>query len=412
MLNKKHSPLAVLIVGILIFFIALLYGYNLQFPNEMYFDEVYHVRRAVELVDLHQYNYGYNHHPPLWALFSAAGISSLGDLSAVWRLPSLISGILVILLLYMLTLRLTNDRLTAFFAAFLMTFDCISMTQSRIGMLNSMMVMFMLLSIYCLLQYTIDQRWSRKKSFIIGGVFYGAALAVKLVSCFFIIIFFAIVAAHLWKNKKWDIKVIRDFILYWCILPVVVFFSFHLFIPFMDGGRWSDIWLHASFVYNGLTERQGHIYASRWWSWPFMVRPIWYEFQQENGIVQGILCIGNQAVFWLIPSSIGWACWRFIKKRSFLEGFILLGLFSQWIPWAFIARVQFFHYFYTVMPFVCMAIAVPLASIWKQNPGDRYLVISYLIIVVLLFIYWYPLLNGMPISEQYYRHHMWFNSWI
>ena len=412
MLKKNRRSFLIFIVGILISFIILLYGYNLYFPNRMYFDEVYHVKRAVQLVELNQYNFGYNHHPPLWALFSAAGISFWGNFSFVWRLPSLISGIIVILLLYLLTFKLTKDRITAFFAAFLMTFDCMSMVQARIGMLNSMMVMFMMLSLYCLFQYTIDKSWSRKKSFITGGIFYGAALAVKLVSCFFIIMFFAIVAAYLLKKKEWDIKVIRDFILYWCILPAVVFFGFHLFIPFMDGGSWSDIWLHVSFVYDGFTEEQGHLYGSRWWSWPLLIRPTWYVFEQENSIVKGILCMGNQAVFWMIPVSLGLTCWRFVKKRAFVEGFILLGLVSQWLPWAFIARVQFNHYFYTAMPFICISIAVPIARIWRQTPEDRYLIIFYLLFVIALFIYWYPLLNGMPISEKYYLHHMWFKSWV
>jgi len=78
----------------------------------------------------------------------------------------------------------------------------------------------------------------------------------------------------------------------------------------------------------------------------------------------------------------------------------------------FIGRVQFFHFFYTAMPFVCMAVAVHLSDLWRQGRGGRVLVAAYLGLVAAMFFYWYPLLTGWPVSHAFFKQHMWFRSWI
>ena len=75
-------------------------------------------------------------------------------------------------------------------------------------------------------------------------------------------------------------------------------------------------------------------------------------------------------------------------------------------------RVKFFHYFDMAMPFVVIAFAMLLEKLWCSGRGGKALALGYLILVAGFFIYWYPLLTGFPISEKYFRNHLWFKSWV
>lgn len=411
---KKENKIQLVVIVLIAAFLLALYGYRLYFPAERYFDEVYHVRRAAQFALEHKYKHNMTTHPPLWHFFSSAWISLYGNYSWVWRIQSAICGLFVVFLVYIISVRIFNNRFLAFLTAFLFTFDGMSITQARIGMLNTMMFMFVLLSLFCFLQFFLDEKWPRKKAFLWAGIFWGMALVTRMVASYLIIIYVVAIGVYLFKSKKDYMPTIRDSLLYLILVPIIIYFGIHLFISFYYNNSWADFWQHQRYAYKSLVLKKGHNYGSPWWSWPFMTRPIWYFYghNKETGIVEGILCIGNQAIFWIIPISIGYVIWKFTQRRSWAHGLILLGFFGNWLPWAFVTRVKFFHFFYTAMPFACMSIAVLLSRIWQMKKWGRIIVTLYLILVVGLFIYWYPLLTGFPISHEYYKHHMWFRSWI
>ena len=148
-----------------------------------------------------------------------------------------------------------------------------------------------------------------------------------------------------------------------------------------------------------------------------MLRPIWFYFDAQRfgkpeAVIKGILCIGNPAIFWMIPVAIGYLIWDFCKRRAWASGLVLLGFFTQWLPYAFFGRLKFFHYFYTAMPFVAMALALLLSRLWAWGKPGRVIVVLYLILVAGMFVYWYPLLTALPVSGKFFQHHMWFKKWI
>ena len=91
---------------------------------------------------------------------------------------------------------------------------------------------------------------------------------------------------------------------------------------------------------------------------------------------------------------------------------VVVGFFTQWLQWAPVTRVKFFHYIYTAIPFVSIALALILDRLWQWNKLGKSIAVLYLLAVIGMFIYWFPLLNGMHISDTYFRQHMWFKSWI
>jgi dolichyl-phosphate-mannose--protein O-mannosyl transferase len=143
-----------------------------------------------------------------------------------------------------------------------------------------------------------------------------------------------------------------------------------------------------------------------------LIRPIWYFFERRNELVYGILCIGNPAVYWVGPFAMSYVLFKWLEKHTFQYTFILAGFFSQWLPWLLPKRVEFFHYFYAAIPFEFMAIALLLQRFWQIPKVGKWIVACYLLAVAGMFIYWYPLYTGLPISEASYRNHLWFKAWI
>jgi dolichyl-phosphate-mannose--protein O-mannosyl transferase len=215
--------------------------------------------------------------------------------------------------------------------------------------------------------------------------------------------------------RKTERKVIiKETAIFLLFVPVAMHFAVHLSALFFKNNTLADVWriwvFHMKYL---LKLKESHTYGSKFWEWPLLLRPIWFHFKhQPDNMVHGILCIGNPAIFWVIPIVIGNLLWELIRKKSAVCGLILLGFFTQWLfPFVFM-KLTFFHYFYTAMPFVVMGLGLLMMRIWRSGKLGRSIVIAYLILVAAMFVYWYPLLTGIPIPHHYYDQHLWFKSWI
>ncbi len=205
----------------------------------------------------------------------------------------------------------------------------------------------------------------------------------------------------------------KNALVFLVMMPVFIYFSTHIILSFIKGYGLADLWRYqiGMFRYHA-TLKAVHNYGSPWWSWPLLKRPIWYFFERREGLVYGILCLGNPALVWMLGPAMIYLAWKFLKRRCWTCALILAGFLSQWVPWAFLSRVKFFHYFYTAMPFLALAITFALKDLWKSGRPGKIAVTAYTILVLCLFVYWYPLMIGYPITEAYFQNHLWFKSWI
>ena len=410
-INKYKKIIAVILLGILL---LAVYAYQLHNPSEPYYDEVHYVKFNRHLIYQNYYDVYANSHPPLWHLLVALCMEIFGDVSFVWRIVPLIAGLGVLYLVYSLTKKITASPQIAALATFFMTFDCISLTQSRIAMMNSLMLLFMLLTLSYFLDAFKKEKPFNRSSLRNAGIFFGLALSTKLIPLNMVLFFIPLLILELKNRKNERGFILRSILPYFLLIPLAIFLCVHLFVPFLKNSTFADIW--KIFAFNmkyHATTKQTHLYASRYWSWPLMLRPIWFYYnEQSNATVSGILCIGNPAIFWLIPVITGNLLWDFLRKKSAVSGLILLGFLTQWLSYAFVSRLQFFHFFYSAMPFVAMGLGLLLMRIWQMGKIGRGVVIAYLVLVAAMFVYWYPLLTGLSIPQWYYSQHMWFRKWI
>ena len=216
------------------------------------------------------------------------------------------------------------------------------------------------------------------------------------------------------NDRDRSIKILKDTVIYFIFIPLTIYFSSHLIILFLHNKTWADIWLQQiAMVHIHLKQAPMFLYRLfYWWSWPLMIWPFWFYFQTHGDSIQAILCIGNPAIYWVVLPAVIYTGWRFRQKQLLLDEFLVGAFLSQWAAWIFIPRPQFFHYFETAVPFAIICIARILTKWWEANRLGKTVVLFYGILVVGLFIYWYPLLTAMPISKEFLYQHMWLKSWV
>lgn len=154
---------------------------NISYLNSSYFDEVYFVRSAYEYIHGIS-NYEWTH-PPLGKLLMALPILIFGFNPFTFRLMSNIAGIIIIPVIYILAMKIFKDRKWAILGALLMTFDNFHFVQGRIGMVDSVLVLFILLSVLFMKKYLdLDKKNNMlkiSKNLLLSGLFISCAIATK-----------------------------------------------------------------------------------------------------------------------------------------------------------------------------------------------------------------------------------------
>ena len=170
-----------------------------------------------------------------------------------------------------------------------------------------------------------------------------------------------------------------------------------------------------------------HPYSSKWWQWPLLQIPISYYYkdfrvaaQASNGAaccVAEILALPNPAVWWLGLISVpfvAWLAWRERLKSCIL---IVAAYLLQWLPWIASPRIAFEYHFYPNLAMICLADAILLQRVWKlagpargRFGAPQLMVIGFLVVVVVAFVFWYPILAGTHVSYNAWSARMW--SWL
>ncbi len=173
-----------------------------------------------------------------------------------------------------------------------------------------------------------------------------------------------------------------------------------------------------------------HPYASQWWTWPLDLRPIAYYWKDlRTGInlnnsnaccVAEIMSLPNPLIMWVglicVPL-VAFLAWREKNKGYAL---LVLAYLLQWLPWARSPRLAWIYHFYVDVPLIILCNVIILQRIWNwesEHPEQRLYarigVCTYVAAVVLAFVYFYPILAGVPIPWNQWWARMWLgSSWV
>jgi dolichyl-phosphate-mannose--protein O-mannosyl transferase len=148
-----------------------------------------------------------------------------------------------------------------------------------------------------------------------------------------------------------------------------------------------------------------HPYSSMWWSWPFLIRPIYlYTSAEANDMVSRIYAFGNPAVFWFgFVSVISGSIYAYLEKNKNLA-LIIFSYIIFFVPWALSPRIMFLYHYLPSIPFM----AIATGYILRRNPK---LTVPFFIFALGLFIYFYPHWAGLKIPLWLDQSYYWVSSW-
>jgi dolichyl-phosphate-mannose--protein O-mannosyl transferase len=168
--------------------------------------------------------------------------------------------------------------------------------------------------------------------------------------------------------------------------------------------------------------RATHPYQSSWWQWPLDLRPIAYYWKDlranpsdsKGCCVAEITSLPNPLILWF-----GLLCVPLVAVLAYLEknkGYALLVLayLLQWLPWAESPRITFAYHFYVDIPIIILCNVIVLQRLWQWQWGSsesrlfaRIAVGAYVGLVVLSFVWFYPILAGTPLPWNQWWNRMW-----
>jgi dolichyl-phosphate-mannose-protein mannosyltransferase len=183
---------------------------------------------------------------------------------------------------------------------------------------------------------------------------------------------------------------------------------------------------------DGLSTR--HPYESQPWDWFFITRPVafyWNSYTDAAGLhaakagttgpwVQEVLAIGNPAIWWLSIPAMAFCLGWWLTRRDWRAGAALLGVAAGWASWLpFTSRTKFFYYALEFEPFLIICIVLCLGLIIGPATAGLIRRVSgsliagvYVLAVLVLFWYFYPILAGEVIPYSDWLSHMWYTGWI
>lgn len=390
------------------------------------FDEIYYVSSAYQyLNNLTPY---VDVHPPLGMLLIAIGLLLFGISPFAWRLIPNIFGILLIPLMYKFSKLLFNNNKTAIITAVLVMTEFMHFTISRLAFLESILTLFIVCEYYFLYKYILSRQngESFKKSqrhLYLTGIFLGLAMATKLNALFSIpAILFWLVYYELIKYKTNTKNILLTAIKLMVIFVIIPFSIYILsYIPYAISQHASNLFSFVLNRFNHMYEYQTglinatHPYASPWWSWPLLKTPMSIYYWQDSigKVSRSIALIGNPAIFWIFIPAFIILLIKSLFRPNVITSFILVAILAQYIPYALVHRISFIYYFYPVTPFIILAISYLLNYlIEKKNKLFLMIVYLYVLVNILLFALYFPVLSGLPIARNFTVNYLWiFKTW-
>jgi predicted membrane-bound dolichyl-phosphate-mannose-protein mannosyltransferase len=395
-LSKRFLNL--LLAGVLLFAFATRI-FELGSPKSEYFDEVYHAFTAREILHGNKMAWewwntppqGFAYewtHPPLAKLGMVLGMEVFGENAFGWRIVQAILGTGSVLLIYLISKELFKDQLLAIIAASVFSLDGLSLVMSRIGMNDTYMLFFMLFSLYFFI---------KEKDFL-SSFGFGLALASKWSVIWVIPILFV-----LWLRRK---KKFKLSLIWYIVVPPLMYLATYLPM-FLTGHGIVDIWwgMQKQMWWYHTRLRATHPYTSSWWSWPFLIRPIYlYTSSEVGGMVSRIYAMGNPIIFWFgLVSIVISFIYSFLERNKRLA-LIVFSYLIFFVPWAASPRIMFLYHYLPSIPFLAIATAYVL----RRNPK---LMTGFLVVSLMAFIYFYPHFTGLNIPIWLDKSYYWFSSW-
>ena len=408
-----------------------------------YFDEIYYVWSAEQYLNLHavtdwksQTNWD---HPPLSRIIIAASIGIFGHNPFAWRIAGVIFAAMAIILIFLLARRMFGTPRAGLIAAFLLAFDCMHFAQARIATPDTFLFFFFAGMVYFFYLYWENPARGGKYLFW-SLVFFGLGFSTKWFIMYgFVGLMILLVILKIRERK------IRRSEVFWFAGGVVAAVSIYMlsYLPYflapLEHGGLRNWWHVQWDMYDFHAHLKAtHGSSSPWYTWPLMLKPVWFYVGYFPTTRAYIASFGNPALWWAtipvmistIMILISWIAnsmknrfsrfiaralrpiWRELGERRKIALFIIVPFLAQWLFFIPVGRVVFLYHFYPPLLFVILAATLWIEWLWTRFKWGKWAVGGYLAINVACFIFFFPAISGLTLSNGYWDSLHWMVNWI
>ena len=190
---------------------------------------------------------------------------------------------------------------------------------------------------------------------------------------------------------------------------------------------------HKEMLQFGVGLDSGHPYMSQPWDWFVISRPVafsWVQYSDPAGLhawtnpnavgpySAEVLAIGNPAIWWVSVPVIAFCLYWWAIRRDWRAGAALLCIAAGWATWLpFVSRTKFYYYALEFEPFIIICIAVclglilgPAAAGLRRRAAGAAVAGAYVLAVLILFWYFYPIMTGQVIPYSEWLSRMWYQG--
>ncbi len=376
-------------------------------PAGYLFDEHHFVDNALNLLvglkDL-------NDHPPLGKWILALGISLFGNNAWGWRCMPLLFGVFNILLSAAIALRLTRKTEAALLVAALVSIDGMMITYARSAHLETFILFFGLATFYAALHA------ASARGGVLIGLALGAAIAVKW-NAIAVIVPVGMVLFSGNREKLLPLIVAVAGGVYTAVLAATASLTGQE-APFAYVFEWSRAtWRH----HQGLTDWV-HPLLSKWYTWPFLKRPIPFENRvMEDGVhLKYVTSLGNPFLWWGLTVALAIYAVKTARRHKTLVSraacaepmFLLAVSWAVFVfPWALTARDTYMYHYFPAYGFGLIFLGLFLQELRESLPFKNS-VPALLAVFLLVSLYFWPVWVGWPLLKGESMDYAWLKTWL
>lgn len=146
-------------------------------------------------------------------------------------------------------------------------------------------------------------------------------------------------------------------------------------------------------------------------------------------VISGIVGTGNDKLTRLLPCMLLYSAvivgvfvvtmmydYKITQTSNRIPLFLLIGYFSGYMPWMLVLRTTYIYHYFPCVIFVVLMIVYGIKCIYDNTNNKKAVIVGtavYGIIAVGLFMLYYPVLTGQPISLDFAEKYLkWFESWV
>ena len=401
------SPQMVLVLVLLAALLVRI-GWLDRPDDALIFDEAYYINAARVIIDYpveegDHYSDGERgidpnrEHPPLGKLMIAGSMKVFGDEPLGWRFPSIVAGMLSVLLIYGIVRAAGGDPWLGVLAAGLLALENLSLVHSRIGTLDMTMTVFMLAAAWCYLK-----GWP-----LFAGLMCAIAAMIKLIGVYALAALLLVELypiARAWldsgrfslKSLLSGAKMTASFVIVWV------------------AGMWAlDLWVtnfdtpfaHLDFILDygfALTREGGPAnQESDPWQWLINEVPMTYLRVDENisldddselsRVIIYFRGAMNPVIIGAAPLGLAYAAyrtWKHADKLALWTAAWFVATFTPFFLASLLAdRITYIFYALPIVP----AFVVGLALVLRRAGLPAIVLWGFVIFVVIAFIGYYPI---------------------